>query len=121
MSQFSPTWVIQSYNNDRTSPEAKINTASYYNKNLIRNGLYSLCLYVFVLFGFLNFFKNFFIKRNFSPHNKFLLFQIISISYFLLIAGFWGNPKYFVPCIINLSFFFAKGLSLSIDHFKKKS
>ena len=121
MSQFSPTWVIQSYNNDRTSPEAKINAASYYNKNLIRNGLYSLCLYVFVLFGFLNFFKNFFIKRNFSPHNKFLLFQIISISYFLLIAGFWGNPKYFVPCIINLSFFFAKGLSLSIDHFKKKS
>ncbi len=120
MSQFSPTWTTQSYNNDRHSLEANINPAKYYNRNLIRNIFYSLIIYPFIILGFLFFLKDLFIKKNFSNHNKFLIFQIISIFYFVAISGFWGNPKYFVPCIINLSFFMAQGLSLSIIFFKKK-
>ena len=119
MSQFSPTWVDQSYNNDRTSPEAKFNTAEYYNRNLIRNIFYSLGIYVFVMVGFLHFLKELLFEKKYSNHNKFLIFQIISILYFIAIAGFWGNPRYFVPCIIGLSFFFARGLSLSINLLKK--
>ena len=52
MSQFSPTWVKQSYENDKTSPEAKYNAAEYYNRNLIRNVFYSLIFYIFILIGF---------------------------------------------------------------------
>ena len=120
MSQFSPTWVDQSYNNDRTSPEAKINAAEYYNRNLIRNIFYSLGIYIFIMVGFLHFLKELVFEKKYSNFNKFLIFQIFSILYFIAIAGFWGNPKYFVPCIISLSFFFAKGLGLSIIFFKKK-
>ena len=120
MSQFSPTWVNQSYNNDRTSPEAKFNAAEYYNRNLIRNIFYSLGIYIFIMVGFLHFLKELVFEKKYSNYNKFLIFQILSISYFVTIAGFWGNPKYFVPCIISLSFFFAKGLGLSITFFKKK-
>ena len=119
MSQFSPTWVNQSYNNDRTNPEAKFNTAEYYNRNFIRNIFYSLCVYSFVMVGFLNFLKELVFEKKYSNQNKFLIFQIISISYFVAISGFWGNPKYFVPCIISLSFFFARGLNLSILFLKK--
>ena len=121
MSQFSPTWVNQSYNNDRTSPEAKFNAAEYYNRNLIRNIFYSLCIYIFIMVGFLHFLKELVFEKKYSNFNKFLIFQIFSILYFVAIAGFWGNPKYFVPCIISLSFFFAKGLGLSITFFKKKN
>lgn len=119
MSQFSPTWVDQSYNNDRTNPEAKFNAAEYYNRNLIRNIFYSLGMYVFVMVGFLQFLKELVFEKKYSNHNKFLIFQIFSILYFIAIAGFWGNPKYFVPCIISLSFFFARGLNLSILFLKK--
>ena len=70
--------------------------------------------------GFLHFLKELVFEKKYSNYNKFLLFQILSISYFVAIAGFWGNPKYFVPCIVSLSFFFAKGLGLSIIFFKKK-
>ena len=120
MSQFSPTWVKQSYENDKTSPEAKYNAAEYYNRNLIRNVFYSLIFYIFILIGFSYFLKDIFYNKNFSSFNRFLIFQIISISYFVLISGLWGNPKYFVPCIISLSIFFAQGLNLSIIFFKNK-
>ena len=64
MSQFSPTWVTQSYNNDRTSPEAKFNAAEYYNRNLVRNIFYSLCIYIFIMVGFLYFLKELVFEKN---------------------------------------------------------
>jgi len=120
MSHFSPTWVSESYNNDRTDPEAIKNTKKYYHGNLTRDICYSLVLYIFIFIGFFYNCREVYFKKELSEYDKFLLFQILSISYFLSISGFWGNPKYFIPCAINLSFFFAQGLNISINHFKKK-
>ena len=120
MSHFSPTWIVESYYNDRTHPEAKKNAKKYYNRNLSRDISYSLIYYIFIFVGFLSICREIYFKKEFSEYNKFLLFQIFSILYFLSISGFWGNPKYFIPCIINLSFFFAQGLYISLNYFKRK-
>ncbi len=120
MSHFSPTWVTESYEHDRTHPEAIKNTVKYYHINLTRDISYSLILYLFIFIGFLYKCREIYFKKEFSEYDKFLLFQVLSILYFVSISGFWGNPKYFIPCAINLSFFFAQGLNISINHFKKK-
>ena len=120
MSHFSPTWVLKSYNIDGTHPEAIQNTKNYYNKNLQRDICYSLIFYIFILIGVIFKCREVYFKKELSEYNKFLLFQILSILYFISISGFWGNSKYFIPCIISLSFFFAQGLHISINYFKKK-
>ena len=120
MSRFSPTWVLKSYNNDRTHPEAIQNPKKYYNKSFTRDICYSLIFYIFILIGFIFKCREVYFKKELSEYNKFLLFQILSILYFISISGFWGNSKYFVPCIINLSFFFAQGLRISINYFNKR-
>ena len=56
MSQFSPTWVKQSYENDRTSPEAQFNAAKYYNRNLNKKCL----LLIDILYIHFNWFFIFF-------------------------------------------------------------
>ena len=44
--------------------------------------------------------------KKFDDFDKFLLFNLISIIYFISISCLWGNPKYFAPCMISLSFFY---------------
>ena len=119
MSHFSPTWVLESYINDRTHPDAIQNTSKYYNRNLTRDIYYSLTLYIFIFTGFLFICREAYLKKELSEYNKFLLFQVLSILYFVSVSGFWGNTKYFIPCAINLSFFFAQGLRIYFDYFKK--
>ena len=55
--------------------------------------------------------KKILINKKKDLQDNFYLFNLISILYFLLIAGFWGNPKYFTPCMISMSFFFVEGFS----------
>lgn len=43
--------------------------------------------------------------------DKFLLLNILLIAYYLAVAGPWGNPRYFAPCLINLSIFFSYGFN----------
>ena len=69
--------------------------------------------------GFLFICREAYLKKELSEYNKFLLFQVLSILYFVSVSGFWGNTKYFIPCAINLSFFFAQGLRIYFDYFKK--
>ena len=120
MSHLSPTWVHDKYNLDKTSLESKKNPKKYFNKNLVRNIIYSLVIYVFVFVGIFNFFVEILTKKQLSDQNKFILFNILSILYFLLISGFWGNSRYFIPCILSLSFLFAYGLKDIINLIKKK-
>jgi len=106
-----PTWVYDSYFVDKTDPEAIKNPKGYYNKNILRNIIYSIFIYFFVLLGFFEFFKKILIKKKVNHFEIFLILNILSMMYFLGISSMWANPKYFAPCIINISFFFAEGVS----------
>tara|TARA_B100001121_G_C18661993_1_gene609351 strand:+ start:227 stop:1633 length:1407 start_codon:yes stop_codon:yes gene_type:complete len=106
-----PLWVNKKYYLDKTHPEAQSNPKKYYNKNLIYNLPYSLFIYVFFFVGLYIKIKKILINKKKDLQDNFYLFNLISILYFLLIAGFWGNPKYFTPCMISMSFFFVEGFS----------
>ena len=110
MSIIDPFWVNSHFYSDKTDPKAKNDPKSYYNKNLIYKVPYALIINLFSLFGLILIMKNIVIKKKFDFVHKFYLFNVISIFYFISIAGFWGNFKYFVPCLINMSFFFTEGL-----------
>ena len=109
MSIIDPFWVNNHFYFDKTDPKSKNDPKSYYNKNLIYKVPYALIINLFSLFGLILIMKNIFIKKKFDFTHKFYLFNFISIFYFIAIAGFWGNYKYFMPCLINMSFFFTEG------------
>ena len=119
MSILSPTMVYEGYEIDKSSPEAKNNPKEYFNKNLNRNIFYSLIIYCFVLIGFKNFVLRVVKGKKIVFYDKFLILNILSILYFVSIAGLWGYPRYFTPCLINISFFFANGLNDFLIKFKK--
>jgi len=114
-----PLWVNQHFYFDKHSPAAKKNPKEYYNKNLYKNIPYSLLIYIFVAVGIINYIKKLIINKKMDKFDKFLLFNTLSILYFILISGMWGNPKYFTPCMISLSFFFSVGfIQLKKKYFK---
>ncbi len=106
-----PTLVYENYMLDKGSTEANENPKEYFHKNMDRNIFYSLIIYFFVLIGFKDFFSKLYRKRNLEFYDKFLILNILSILYFISVAGLWGQPRYFTPCLINISFFFAYGLN----------
>ena len=112
-----PLWVNKKFYLDKTSPEAQENPKDYYNKNLIYNIPYSLFVYIFFFLGIFLVFKKILIKKKLDLKDKFYLFNLISILYFICIAGFWGNPKYFTPCMISVCFFFVEGFSIFREKF----
>lgn len=118
MCNFSPTWVTQSYENDKTHPQAINSPEIYYNRNLVRNLIYTLFMMPFIAIGLIKYLIDIFKSKKLLKYDKFLLFHISSVLYFILLSGFWGNPKYFIPCILSLSIFFAKGLFEFIFFFK---
>ena len=54
--------------------------------------------------------KKILIKKKVNHFEIFLILNILSMMYFFGISSMWANPKYFAPCIINISFFFAEGV-----------
>jgi hypothetical protein len=76
---------------------------------------------VFVLLGFFLFVKKIYISKKFSEFDIFLTFNILSILYFLGISGFWGNPKYFAPCMISIIFWFSMGVEKIFISFQKNN
>jgi 4-amino-4-deoxy-L-arabinose transferase-like glycosyltransferase len=114
-----PTWVYENYMLDKGSKEANENPKEYFHKSMNRNIFYSLIIYFFVLVGLKDFFLKLYKNRSFEFFDKFLIFNILSILYFISIAGLWGQPRYFAPCLINLSFFFAYGANNILSRFKK--
>ena len=73
--------------------------------------IYSLIIYLFVAFGLFYFIK----KKEYEK----LFFLLISTLYFYATIFWHGNTRYFVPCMIYLSFLFGAGLNQSILFFKK--
>ena len=114
-----PTWVYENYMLDKGSKEANENPREYFHKSMNRNIFYSLIIYFFVLIGLKDFFLKLYKSKKFEFYDKFLILNIISILYFIGIAGLWGQPRYFTPCLINISFFFAYGASNILSKFKK--
>ena len=111
MAILNPTWVDEWYNMDQTSLEAQKDKKKFYHKTLVRNIIYSILFYVFVAYGFFKFLKILYIDRSLSNELiNFLIFNFFSVFYIILIAGLWGNPKYFIPCIVNLMFFFTTAI-----------
>ncbi len=113
-----PTLVYENYMLDKGSKEANENPKEYFNKSINRNIFYSLIIYFFVLIGLKDFFLKLYKNRSFDFFDKFLILNILSILYFISIAGLWGQPRYFTPCLINLSFFFAYGANNILTRFK---
>ena len=113
-----PTLVHDMYSLDKSSIEAKENPKKYFHKNMNRNLLYSIIIYFFVLVGLKSFFLKIYKKRSLDFYDKFLIFNLISILYFVSIAGLWGQPRYFTPCLVNISFFFAYGANTILSRFK---
>tara|TARA_X000000950_G_scaffold138788_1_gene172299 strand:- start:2155 stop:2880 length:726 start_codon:yes stop_codon:yes gene_type:complete len=74
--------------------------------------VYSLFIYLIVSFGILHFFRE-------KEYEK-LFFLLISALYFYATIFWHGNTRYFVPCVIYLSFLFGAGLNYLIEHFNKK-
>ena len=118
MSILSPTMVYDGYKLDKGSQEAKNDAKKYFNKNLKINIIYSIVFYFFILIGFKNHISNIFKRKKLEFYDKFLMLNLLSILYYILIAGLWGYPRYFTPCLINISFFFANGLNHILNKFK---
>jgi hypothetical protein len=120
MCVISPLWVNDNFSVDKTDPEAKQNPKKYYHKHFLRNIIYSGFIYIFTFFGILKFIKKLFSKEKLSDFENFLLFNFFSVFYFIGIAGFWGNPKYFAPCMVSVIFFFSIGIEKILRDFLTK-
>ena len=117
-----PFWVHNHFYIDKTDPEAKSNKKKYFNKNLYKNIPYSLLIQIIAIFGFLYFFYKIRKKKwKLNAYERFLIFNLLSIFYFIAVSGLWGNPKYFAPCMLSLSLFFSEGFNyISTRFFSKK-
>ena len=74
--------------------------------------VYSMIIYFIVGFGLLYLFK----KKEYEK----LFFLLISALYFYATIFWHGNTRYFVPCVIYLSFLFGAGLNYLIELNNKK-
>ena len=118
-SLFAPKYVSHSFKIDKTSLEAKNNPKKYYNINLSFYFLYSFLIYIFIIIGIFSLIKKI-SKKNVNNFDFYLILNIIFVMYFTLVSGFWGNTKYFIPCIPSLSFFFSIGFSNLLTTINKK-
>ena len=75
--------------------------------------LYSLIIYFFILIGIFYSFK----KKEYRNFNYFI---ILSIFYYMLMLGWVGNTRYFMPSLTLLSIFFGEGMSLILANKKTK-
>ena len=75
--------------------------SSLHKKHVKARIFYSLLIFLCSFIGLIQLFK---MKQNV------VFYLLLSILYFLLLGGWIGNPRYFAPNIIYLSFFFSYGL-----------
>ena len=116
-----PIWTHEHYFVDKHHPQAKNDPKEYYHKNILKDIIYSIFIYIFTFIGIFKFSKKFFSKTRLDDFDNFLIFNIFSIFYFIGVAGLWGNPKYFAPCMISVIFFFSIGFEkVKKDLFDKK-
>jgi len=116
-----PFWVHKSYYIDKSDPKAKNDPKTYYHKDMFQKIIYSIFIYLFVIYGLFIFLIKIYKRKKIDEFDKFLIFNIFSIFYFIAISGLWGNPKYFAPCMLSISFFFAIGFKKIIFSYLKKN
>ena len=78
--------------------------------------VYSLIIYFLSLLGLIYLFK----RKNFYE----ISLIILSILYYIILFGWYGKTRLYVPSLIYLSIFFGIGLNILIDYirnFKKTS
>mgnify|MGYP001215535467 CR=1 FL=1 len=106
---FDPFTVQNSYTTDKT-----IN--NYWEKYLYQFYYkipYSLIIYLLCLIGFISMINN-------NNENRNLAINIFLIcSFYVAVLGWVGTPRYLVPNLIFLSFYFGFGLDTLIAYIKK--
>ena len=75
--------------------------------------IYTLLIYFVCFFGLIYFFK----QKNY----QLLLLLLLSIFYYIILFGWTGMPRIYVPSLIYLSFFFGNGLVLLMNLLKKNN
>ena len=113
-----PFWVNKNFTYDKADPEAKNDPKTYYHKHILFNIFYSIFIYIFALIGLVIFFKKVLSTKKISNYQFFLIFNILSVLYFVSISGLWGNPKYLAPCMISIGLFFSEGLKFLVKKYK---
>ena len=82
-----------------------------FNKDIFLRIIYSAVFYLICLIGLIYLIYDYFnSKKEFKKYN-FLLLNFLIISYFYLFAGGYGVSRYFIPTLVNFSFFFIIGLN----------
>ena len=74
--------------------------------------IYTLLIYLVCFFGLVYFLK----QKNYRT----LLLLSLSILYYIILIGWTGSTRHFVPNLMYLSFFFGNGIVLLIKQFEKK-
>jgi len=100
-----PFWVKNMYNNDyiaRGDYDETNRNFGFQNKIRI---IYSLIFYLLVVCGFILSLKNFNWKLN--------TILFLTLIYFYIVSGFVGNPRYFLPSYLIMSFY----LTFFINYF----
>ena len=79
---------------------------------------FSIRVVIFLLLYSL--FEKIYKQKKIYEFDVFLIFNIITVLYFVTISGLWGNPRYLAPCSPSIFLFFSMGIEKIINFFKKK-
>jgi hypothetical protein len=102
------------YNEHRGQNKKPVFIKSKTHKNWIPYRIiYTLLIYFVCFFGLVHFLK----QKNY----QLLLLLLLSIFYYIILFGWTGMPRLFVPNLIYLSFFFGNGLVLLMNLLKKNN
>ena len=100
------------YNEHRGQNKKPVFIKSKTHKNWIPYRIiYTLLIYFVCFFGLIYFFK----QKNY----QLLLLLVLSIFYYIILFGWIGMTRIYVPSLIYLSFFFGNGLVLLMNLLKK--
>ena len=100
-------WHKYNYNNS-----GEYHTSSDHKKWLRERIFYSLIVYSIIFVGIFYSFKK-------KKYNNFNFFIILSIFYYIIMLGWMGNPRYFMPVLMLISISFGEGASLIFRKFFK--
>ena len=89
------------YNNDNV--KGQYHHSLEHKKWIWKRILYSLFIYFFVIIGIFSSFK----KKEYKNFNYFI---ILTVAYYILMLGWMGNTRYFMPSFILTSIFFGEGI-----------
>ena len=102
-----PFWVKKHLFLDKTVKSYHIE----FNKDITLRIVYSIIFYTICLLGLISIIKSYLKNKYNQKIFNFLFLNLLIIFYFYLFAGGYGVSRYFVPTLINFSFFFIFGIN----------